>query len=196
MPGLVSSVGKGNNFAELDRWLQEPTQDKLDLLRGGDLHSVASQGGLLGDEAGRHHVEDEALGDSADRGSWWPDVPHKAAILRSALIRALEIALAGKVRKSVRTYWVRGMNGRMEAYILEHDHDIVVLWMTPDVPEGLERVPPAGDNQERTEDITAIAENERIRGYVRQFDGLGYQVPEPEDPTGEGVVLAWRVIGY
>jgi hypothetical protein len=190
---LVSSLVRGEMLSRIDKSLANPTQAQLDYLKKTPLGDVAKngyqgQGGFMKNQAERDHVDNDGLGKA-----WWPQ-DEKEAILRSAYIKAVEIALNAGVRKPILTLWVRGMT-RFEASVVETDTEILVVWLTPDPPPEAP-VPPADTVKPKLDEgVFAIASPERIQKYVAMLDTKGYDTKNRVEEFVPGAKV-FNVISY
>lgn len=136
MPEILTFVGKGRFFQLVDEKLRVPTQKGLDELKGGrGLFDLGVEASIIqGSEGDRHHIEVEVLGGDSDNDAWWPAIPEKEKILRTAYCHAYEIALAHDDPKPIVTLWVRGITNEQqevfEMYVEETELEVHVIWVT------------------------------------------------------------------
>lgn len=190
---LVSPLVRGRTLRAIDRVLEEHMSDELmEKMKSGTLRGLASAYGFSSTGPEEAHIE-ETLGDDG----WWSEFPAREDILMSAYIKAGELALDGRGRTPISTLWVRGMDNRFEATVVDLGERILVVWLTPD-PPGPPNPPDASETREVLDSgIYAVASGATIQEYAKAFNDRGY-VADPRVETYEawGKASVFDVIFY
>lgn len=209
---LVCTVVRGRMLRRVDDSLNSEGIDKsIELLKSRPIFQVAAERGGLTSAEERRHARDDVFNTDDPKG-WWPEGgevgetgEQREKIFRAAYIRALEIkreCANDGVTKRIHSLWVRGLD-RVEVYVVELESEILVQWLTPDVPppsDPTKTVPPPGNLVDPITDekIFAIGTTKRIDGYVARFDAVqGYDTNHRCAVYAELPGVKWfHVIGY
>lgn len=204
---LVCTVVRGEMLRRLDDSLNTSDIDEsLEMLRSRPLFEIAEAREGLANDREKRHAREHIFNNDGSRG-WWADDAlretgaEREKIIRSAYIKALALRKSliddGRPDKKLRTLWVRGLS-RVEVYVFELDSEIVVQWLTPDVPEDPENpAPPPADrtNPVMDERIWACATSARIDTYVKRFSDAKYDTENRVESELPGIGI-FHVIGY
>jgi hypothetical protein len=189
----------------------EAIDESITKFKNQTIFQVADDRGGLTSVEERRHARNDVF-NTDDPNGWWPENgsveetgSEREAIFRAAYILALDMkkkrAAEGRVKK-IHSLWVRGLD-RVEVYVIELESEILVQWLTPDVPtspEPSKTVPPPGAivNPITDEKIFAVGTATRIDEYVARFDSAqGYDTNGRSDGYPELPGVKWfHVIGY
>jgi hypothetical protein len=185
MTGRLSTVERGRHIDTTDLALRNPSERLLRSLETIPLGDFTDFGrkelGLSKDPRDIHHVEEEFLGDATPSASFPPNskIPgtaQKQAILHSAYIQALRVALykdpdakrptPRKPALPIVSYWISGVP-HYEVYVTlsSTDQEVHVMIMTP-----TSKTPVKPNNLGgRHENIWALGTDDRIDELRNQF---------------------------
>lgn len=191
MPGRLSTVTRGRFIHGTDKGLKRPTERLLRGFEDAELSALAKLGKTTGTvpDGEEAHADAEFLGDIPPHAFFPPDarIPDsrgKRAILLSAYIQALRVALyanpddAPAMRRKrakalpVVSYWIPGVrNYEMYVALSASSKEVHVLILTPDPGK-----PPKTAAYGWDENMWAIATDARIE-ELRKLIPVGYQPP-------------------
>jgi hypothetical protein len=184
MTGRLSMVSRGKFIDHVDNALSNPDEALLRAHEGVTLDQLVELGEKIRTIPNDQHVHTniQFLGDDPTQGFFppsklIPDFAGKSAILTSAYIQALRVALYSnpdaapdlrvprKVALPIKTYWITGVD-YFEIYVSlsNSDSEVHVLLMTPD-PENVPKKPSIGT----PENMWAIATDDRIKHLYEEI---------------------------
>ncbi len=195
--------------------------DALNIGNRGDMENILAlieaQSDLLilkrdlwedSDQAMIDHISIEVLGDAGSGNGnlepWWPDIPHKAEILRQAYIKAIRLSLeaSGGRPKPIRSMWIHGietpakvdpltpkMPRNFEVCIEVSDWQVTVLWLTPP-PLTRTKLP---NTEEGPDPLHLCCPDNRVEAMRAVWATKNYT---PENKEAHGVVSIQQLIKY
>jgi len=189
MAGARTAIAKGRIFQLVDSRLNSLKEEYLTQLeKGVPLTDIGTSSGIVYSDSVAQHVKQDVF------GAWWPNVPLKEELIRSAYMHAMRIALAPLKHqppdppKPIVTYWVVGLKD-FELMVAESEKQVTVFLITPKHPEVPLPPPPA----DVTENLWLVAPAARVE-EVKALFPQEWKLEAPQDlVTG---VRALRLKGY
>lgn len=177
-------IMKGWILRRADEDLVVPSEEILDNLLNNQLWEAARARDVV-EESDESHVKNDWFG-----SNWWPNVPLKQEVLRSAYVKAVQLALSG-VPRPVVSLWICGAEDTFEAAVMDSPSQITVVLITPPHPKA--QLPPEAATF--PDSVYAVAPAASIEAVRNGYEGK-YSLPDAEEPISSSGVKVQRLIGY
>lgn len=194
-------ITKGRFFNAVDAHLRSPNANHLrDLRSTSTLFQIGldTRIALVSDGT---HIQRNILGNSeSDPECWWPELPDKEEILRSAYIHAVELSLAHAAATHgpplpIESLWIWGTEWIFEVIVSKSQSQITLVLITPKPP-----VPRAHPPVEHTfmEDVWVVSSEARLDQIIADHEPSHQKRLTKESIPGSSAayIKKLRLLGY